>query len=522
MKSAASSTVKRRSAARTSVSCPRARNRGRASAGSARVLITSRSWVGRWLRRKLIPGWTPGPSARGESSSTRGTSPGSTLSSLSSPPRSCSVGCCPASSSARAPAPTPGTARSRAATTYAQKVVASWSPSSRETQAMAREASGSANQLRRSAVFPNPAGAERRVSLPPSPARRSLNRGRGTAPARAGGRNSLVSTKGPGITAPGAPSTRWARLAPAWSPAHCTACFPVTATTVVARPGPRPPPVLSKGVPGVGCCPCATTGASPRDVGSAMGHPRQSGHAASSDGHQGGGNTSGPGSLSHGSDPPLAAIAEPQRVRWGFIGLYMLAYTGTSLLFLAPLLVSLALKVDGLVGIEAAPSRLALVTSVGALLSIVANPFFGRLSDRTTSRWGMRRPWMVIGLVGGSAGIVTVALAPDIAVVLVGWCAAQVFFNALLAAMAAVLPDQVPTAQRGAVSGSLAVCLPVASVLGTFLVQAFDQSTLTMLLVPCAVGGVFVLMFVARLTDRRLEPGHAPVWSIRELLGTFY
>src|SRR4051794_7168795 len=138
----------------------------------------------------------------------------------------------------------------------------------------------------------------------------------------------------------------------------------------------------------------------------------------------------------------------PTPVGRGFIGLYMLAYTGTSLLFLAPLLVSLGLKVDGLVGIEAAPSRLALVTSVGALLSIVANPFFGRLSDRTTSRWGMRRPWMIIGLVGGSTGIVTVALAPDIAVVLVGWCAAQVFFNALLAAMAAVLPDQVPTAQR--------------------------------------------------------------------------
>jgi hypothetical protein len=34
---------------------------------------------------------------------------------------------------------------------------------------------------------------------------------------------------------------------------------------------------------------------------------------------------------------------------------------------------------------------------------------------------GMRRPWMLIGLVGGSLGILTVALAPDIAVVLVGW-----------------------------------------------------------------------------------------------------
>jgi MFS family permease len=200
----------------------------------------------------------------------------------------------------------------------------------------------------------------------------------------------------------------------------------------------------------------------------------------------------------------------------------MVAYIGTSLLFLAPLLVSLALKVNGLVGIDAAPGRLALVTSVGSLLSMVANPFFGRLSDRTSSPWGMRRPWMLAGLAGGSLGILTVALAPNITVVLLGWCTAQVFFNALLAAVAAVMPDQVPTAQRGVVSGMLAVCLPVASVVGTFLVQLFNQNVLTMLLVPCGVGVLLVLLFVARLADRRLTPGQAPSWSIREVLGTFY
>ena len=104
---------------------------------------------------------------------------------------------------------------------------------------------------------------------------------------------------------------------------------------------------------------------------------------------------------------------------------------------------------------------------------------------------------MVAGLTAGSLGILTVALAPNTAVVLLGWCIAQVFFNALLAAMAAVMPDQVPTSQRGIVSGILAICLPVASVVGTFLVQLFDQNVLTMLLVPCAVGGVLVLLFAA-------------------------
>src|SRR5437016_210143 len=100
------------------------------------------------------------------------------------------------------------------------------------------------------------------------------------------------------------------------------------------------------------------------------------------------------------------------RVGRGFISLYALAYMSTSLLFLAPLLVTLALKVSSLVGIQEAPNSLALVTGIGALLSMFGNPFFGRMSDRTSSQWGMRRPWMVIGLLGGSLGILVVALAP--------------------------------------------------------------------------------------------------------------
>jgi MFS family permease len=221
------------------------------------------------------------------------------------------------------------------------------------------------------------------------------------------------------------------------------------------------------------------------------------------------------------------AVLEPESpgahgVGWGFISLYTLAYISTALLFLAPLLVTLALKVDSLVGIKRAPSSLALVAGIGALVALVGNPFFGRMSDRTSSRLGMRRPWMVIGLLGGSLGIVIVALAPNIPVVLAGWCMAQLFFNALLAAMVAVLPDQVPVAQRGLVAGVLGVCMPVASVCGTFLVKLFTGNLLAMFLGPCAISGLFILLFAVTLKDRRLAKGQKPAWSLREFASTFY
>ncbi|MDQ1616347.1 MAG: hypothetical protein QOJ60_2286, partial [Actinomycetota bacterium] len=210
------------------------------------------------------------------------------------------------------------------------------------------------------------------------------------------------------------------------------------------------------------------------------------------------------------------------RVGWGFITLYTLAFMSTSLVFIAPLLVTLALKVNSLVGTDRAPNSLSLVTGIGALLSLFANPYFGRKSDHTSSQLGMRRPWMVIGLLGGSLGILVVALAPDIAVVLIGWCIAQVFFNALLAALVAVLPDQVPAAQRGLVSGVLGVCLPIASVTGTYVVQLFSGNHLAMFLGPCAIGGFFILVFAVTLKDRRLAEADKPTWSLREFLSTFY
>jgi MFS family permease len=201
---------------------------------------------------------------------------------------------------------------------------------------------------------------------------------------------------------------------------------------------------------------------------------------------------------------------------------FTLAFIGTNLLFLAPLLVTLPLKVNALVGIDQAPNSLALVAGIGAALAIFANPFFGRMSDRTTWQFGMRRPWMLIGLAGGSLGIFVIALAPSVPVVVIGWCLAQVFFNALLAAEVAVIPDQVPMAQRGVVSGLVGICLPIASVSATFLVKLFAGDELAMLFVPCAIGGAFVALFAATLDDRRLALPDRPPWSLREFASTFY
>lgn len=204
-----------------------------------------------------------------------------------------------------------------------------------------------------------------------------------------------------------------------------------------------------------------------------------------------------------------AAVDHKPRVGWGFITLHALAYTGTWLALLTPVLVTIALKVRHLEP-QAAASSLSLVLGFGAFFALIGNPLFGRLSDRTTSRFGMRRPWLVGGILCGGAALLMIATAQSIVVVLIGWCLAQLAFNAVLAAVIAVLPDQIPPDQRGTVAGVMGVCLPLGQVCGTFLVQSVSGSMLLMFALPAVIGIAAVLPFALILRDRRLQPGTVP------------
>lgn len=220
----------------------------------------------------------------------------------------------------------------------------------------------------------------------------------------------------------------------------------------------------------------------------------------------------------------VAAPDTPSKpVGSGFVTMYALAYMGLWIALMAPVLVTLPLKLNALVGAENAAGAMSLVAGIGALLALFGNPMFGKLSDRTVSPFGMRRPWMLIGIIGGGVGLAIVALAPNLTIVVIGWSIAQLAFKAVLAAQVAVIADQVPEQQRGTVSGVLGVCLPIALVAGTYVVQLVAQlGQLTMFLFPVIVGGIPIIAFMLVLKDRKLDATNRPAWSVREFLSTFY
>ena len=197
-----------------------------------------------------------------------------------------------------------------------------------------------------------------------------------------------------------------------------------------------------------------------------------------------------------------------------------IASAGLWMAVLAPALVVLAIKVSEITTPDTRAGALSLVAGVGAMVALLANPFFGRLSDRTTSRFGMRKPWIVGGSLLGLASLFLLGSAADVATVLIAWVIAQLGFNAALAALVATLPDQAAPAERGRLSGLIGMTLPVGLVAAAFFAQLFDNA-LQMAVVPGVVGTAVAIAFAFTFKDRVLTEKPAPL-NLKEILGSFY
>ncbi|WP_307796539.1 MFS transporter [Actinomadura barringtoniae] len=217
-------------------------------------------------------------------------------------------------------------------------------------------------------------------------------------------------------------------------------------------------------------------------------------------------------------DQPGTGAPRPVGGRWA--SALTLANLGVWVGWFGPIQVLLALQAK-----EFAPGHkaatLAWVTGVGAVVSLVANPVWGALSDRTTSRFGQRIPWTVGGVICGAAGLVVLSVAPNIAVMLAGWIIVQISLNASYAALTAAVPDQVPQERRGVVGGWLGVAQIAGTLLGTALATLAGGITAGYL--ACAVFTLLsVVPYVLMRRDVLLDAGARPPFRWKEFLAGFW
>ncbi|HEY2702334.1 MAG TPA: MFS transporter [Candidatus Dormibacteraeota bacterium] len=109
-------------------------------------------------------------------------------------------------------------------------------------------------------------------------------------------------------------------------------------------------------------------------------------------------------------------------------------------------------------------------TAAGGVFALIVPLLAGWLSDRTRTRWGRRRPWMVAGTVLNVIGLALLALAWSPALLIVFYLAVQAGNNVAGAAYSGVIPDVVPEEQRGRASGLLGTMNQLGTVVGILLI----------------------------------------------------
>jgi MFS family permease len=213
-----------------------------------------------------------------------------------------------------------------------------------------------------------------------------------------------------------------------------------------------------------------------------------------------------------------AALAEPQtRVGWRWVALLVLATIGVWMAFLTPIQVLLAQQVKAIDPAHK-ETMLGWVTAYGALAAMIVNPVAGALSDRTTLRTGRRHIWTLAGALVAAGALVLLADQHTIIGVAIGWVAAQLCLNVMLANLTAAVPDRVPVHQRGTVSGWVGMPQVLGLVLGVVLVTAVVNGIFAGYAVMALALVLLALPFVLLTPDDPLPRTHRPMLTVRAIL----
>lgn len=205
-----------------------------------------------------------------------------------------------------------------------------------------------------------------------------------------------------------------------------------------------------------------------------------------------------------------------------FIAVLAFAQLSLFVALLGPVMVSMALKVSTLTEDPTArTSMVGSVLGVGALAAVIGNALFGRLSDRTTSRFGRRRPWIIGGALVMAAALFAISQATSVGVLMVGWFVAQLGANAAFSPFIATLADQLPEKQYAKVSATVGIMQNVGVLVATWFASLFATNMLLLFMVPALVGVAGLVLYALVLPDPVLRQ-KPPRLTVQELLGSFW
>ena len=224
--------------------------------------------------------------------------------------------------------------------------------------------------------------------------------------------------------------------------------------------------------------------------------------------------------------PAFTPFAEPTRkvtARW--IALFATAWFGIWMAQLTPVQLLLPQQIDELLKpTDWTQSVVAfgVISGIAGFCALITYPLTGALSDRTTSRYGRRRPWIVVGTAVFAVALFALGLQTTMVGIGIFWSLAIIGFCMVTAAITATISDQVPVNQRGFVSGWVSAPQAIGTVLGLALVLTLGLSLFAGYSLVAVLLVVLVLPFALVIPDEVLPKVLRPKFTFGALVKGFW
>lgn len=220
--------------------------------------------------------------------------------------------------------------------------------------------------------------------------------------------------------------------------------------------------------------------------------------------------------------PAFTPFADPTRrvtARW--IALFATAWLGIWMAQLTPIQLLLPQQIESLreeTDWVSSVVAFGVISAIAGACALVVFPLTGALSDRTTSRFGRRKPWIAGGAALFAVSLVVLGLQTTMLGVGIFWSLALSGFSMTSAAVTATIADRVPVGQRGIVSGWVSAPQAIGTVLGLILVLALGLTLFGGYALVAGLLIVFVLPFLLASPDETLPRVLRPPFRLRMLV----
>ncbi|WP_062205179.1 MFS transporter [Demequina salsinemoris] len=157
--------------------------------------------------------------------------------------------------------------------------------------------------------------------------------------------------------------------------------------------------------------------------------------------------------------------------------------------------------------------------SVGALLMLVVIPIVGALSDRTTSRFGRRRPWIVGGLAVALVAALFAGLSANPLIIGAAYVVLVTAMQAAFNAYAVIPVEAVPDAMRARVMGIMGLFGALAYSGGSYLTGALVGQPILLMSAPILLAVLTALPLLALYRDPVKAKAEVPALDVKALVG---